>query len=77
MAFQSDNSLISNSEVLAELGHMLLAPVRAIGNGLVYLAENNPRVQALNAVSAMTDAELAEKGMTREEALRNAVPHLM
>lgn len=77
MAFQSDNSLISNTEVLTELGYALLAPFRAFGAAMIKMAENNPRVRALNAITEMTDEELAAKGLTRDQAIRNAVPHYM
>ena len=70
MAMQADNTLISNVEMLAEL---VLAPFRAIGRFLVKAAENNPRIRALESIANMSDAELAEKGMTRVDAVQRVL----
>ena len=70
MAFQADNTLISNGEMIREL---VLAPFRAIGRGFEFLIENNHRAQALNALCEMSDEELAAKGTTREEAVQRLV----
>lgn len=77
MAFQSENTLITNKEIFAELGRVVLSPFRAFGTLMIKMAENNPRVHALNTIAAMTDEELAEMGLNREQAVRNAVPHCM
>ena len=66
MALQPDNTLISNRELIVEL---LTTPFRALGNLFIKMAENNSRVTALNALNAMSDAELAAKGLTRAEAV--------
>ena len=66
MTIQPDNTLISNREMLLELASK---PFRAIGSAIHWLAENNARMQAVNAISSMTDAELAAKGLTRAEAV--------
>ncbi|GGE57519.1 hypothetical protein [Actibacterium pelagium] len=43
------------------------APFQAIGNALMYIAENNVRVKQLQALSALTDEQLEERGLKREE----------
>ncbi|MDA5556612.1 DUF1127 domain-containing protein [Shimia sp. MMG029] len=53
------------------LGKLLAAPFRAIGNGLIALAENNSRVQQIETLNAMSDAQLAERGLRREEIVRH------
>ncbi len=72
MAFHSDNTLISNREMFIELA---LAPFRAIGRVLVSLAENNSRTQALQAIAAISDEELAAKGLTRADAISMTFRH--
>ena len=46
---------------------LLAAPFQAIGNAVMYLAENNFRVKQLEALSALTDEQLAERGLKRED----------
>lgn len=72
MAIHSDNTLISNREVLVELA---LKPFQAIGQLLTRLAENNSRTQALAAIAAIPDTELAARGMTRAEAISMTFRH--
>lgn len=72
MALQPDNTLISNRELVLEL---LATPFRALGNLIIKMAENNSRVIALNALNAMTDEELAAKGLTRAEAVALVFRH--
>ena len=72
MAFQTDNSLISNREMLVELA---LAPFRLIGRVFVYMTENNSRAQTLRALSAITDEQLAARGLTRAEVVSMAFRH--
>jgi hypothetical protein len=72
MAFHSDNTLISNREMLVELA---LAPFRAIGRVLTNLAENNSRTQALQAIAAISDEELAARGLTRAQAISMTFRH--
>lgn len=43
---------------------------------LIRLAENSPRIRALNALNAMSDEELAARGTTRQaEMLRIVGPY--
>ena len=48
----------------------LLAPFRAIGHFMVALAEASPQMRALNRLSTISDAELAARGLTREDEIR-------
>ncbi|MBB97693.1 MAG: DUF1127 domain-containing protein [Rhodobacteraceae bacterium] len=42
----------------------------SIGNALVAVAEANPRMKKVQALQRMTDAELAERGIKREDIVR-------
>lgn len=51
------------------LGDILAAPFLALGRGFVWLGENSAYAKELRAISAMTDAQLALRGITREQAI--------
>lgn len=72
MAIRPDNTLISNREMAIEL---LLAPFAAFGTLMHNLAENNSRMQALQALSTITDAELQARGLTRADAVSQTFRH--
>ena len=72
MAIHTDNTLISNRELLVALA---LKPFQAIGRLLTSLAENNSRTQALAAIAAIPDADLAARGLTRAEAISMTFRH--
>ena len=63
------------------LGHILAAPFKAVANGLIALAEAGPRMQEINRLNALSDAQLAAQGKTprRRSApyFRCAFLHLM
>lgn len=42
----------------------------AIGNGLVRMSENNSRYRQIQALQALSDAELAERGIERQNIVR-------
>ena len=44
---------------------------RALGNAIVTLGEANSRVRRAEALQALTDKELAEKGLKREDIPRH------
>ena len=44
---------------------------RAIGTAMVTLTETNSRVRRAQALQALSDAELAEKGLKREDIARH------
>ncbi|MFY0597771.1 MAG: DUF1127 domain-containing protein [Cognatishimia sp.] len=50
---------------------LLAKPFIAIGTFLVALAESSSRMQLVNQLNAMSDAQLAEKGLTREDIVRH------
>lgn len=72
MALRPDNTLISNREMLLEL---LATPFRALGVLLHNMAENNSRMQALQAIAAIPEADLRAKGLTRAEAVSLTFRH--
>ncbi|THH35931.1 DUF1127 domain-containing protein [Aliishimia ponticola] len=49
----------------------------SIWHGLIFLAEQNSRVKALNELAETTDAELASKGLTREQAARRITSDML
>lgn len=49
----------------------LATPFVAIGNFLVALGEASSRAKQVEFLNAMSDAELAERGMTRETIVRH------
>lgn len=44
----------------------------ALFSGLVRIAENNPRMRMVAQLSAMSDEELAARGLKREDIVRRA-----
>ena len=63
MAYQADNTMISNREMLVEL---ITAPFRSMLEFLIRMAEADPRMVALRTLSETSDAELAARGLTRQ-----------
>ena len=63
MAYQADNTMISNREMLVEL---ITAPFRSLLEFLIRMAEADPRMVALRTLSETSDAELAARGLTRQ-----------
>ncbi|MCA8880300.1 MAG: DUF1127 domain-containing protein [Rhodobacteraceae bacterium] len=50
---------------------VLAAPFKALLNVLVHLAEASPRMRAIQKYQAMSDAELAARGLTRDEIVHH------
>lgn len=50
--------------------HTLTLPFRAIGHGLVRLAENSSYIKQVEALNELTDDELAARGTTRADEVR-------
>jgi hypothetical protein len=57
------------------LGDILAAPFLALVRGFVWLGENSAYAKQLHAISAMTDAQLAARGLTREQAVAAIFRH--
>lgn len=55
---------------LGSLLSALAAPFRAMGQFLISLAEAGPRMDEVRRLNAMTDADLAARGLTREGEVR-------
>ncbi|MEX0282387.1 MAG: DUF1127 domain-containing protein [Arenibacterium sp.] len=55
----------------SSLGDKIIAPLRAFGTFLVRLSEANVRVREMERLSALSDAELAKTGLTREDTVRH------
>lgn len=50
---------------------ILATPFSAFGRFLVFAAENSTRMQTIERLNAMTDEQLAAKGLTRETIVRH------
>lgn len=66
MTYQTNNTLISNWEMLA---HLAMVPLRAIGRFFVGVAEASVQGRVLRELNSMSDAQLAARGLTRGEAM--------
>ena len=59
----------------------LFAPIRAFfsafGRAMIVAAENSSRMRRIEAFNAMTDEELAERGLKREDIVRHVFRDLM
>ncbi|SNR34700.1 hypothetical protein [Puniceibacterium sediminis] len=53
------------------IGHTLTGAFDGIINFLVRIAESNGRMKAVERLNAMSDAELAARGLKREEIVRH------
>lgn len=52
------------------LGSLLTAPFRAVGRGLIALAEAGPRMEQVRKLNALSDEELAARGTDRAAEVR-------
>ncbi|CUH54017.1 DUF1127 domain-containing protein [Shimia sp. R11_0] len=67
----------THSSAPLSLGKILAAPFVAIGNFLVAMMENNSRVQHVQALNALSDAELAERGLKRDDIVAHVFRDMM
>ena len=72
MTHRSDNTLITNRELLVEL---ILTPLRALGAVIERMAISNSRTQALLAINAIPEEELRAKGLTRADVVSMTFRH--
>lgn len=49
----------------------LAAPFRTIFNALVTMAEQSPRMREIERLQAMSDADLAARGLTRDRIIQH------
>ncbi|TCL00409.1 uncharacterized protein DUF1127 [Shimia isoporae] len=61
----------THSAAPISLGKIVAAPFHAIGRFFVAIMENNSRIQRVDALNAMTDEQLAERGIRREDIVRH------
>jgi hypothetical protein len=62
-----NSHIISTREIFVEL---LATPFRAFGNAMIAMVERNPRAIAIARLNEISDEELAAKGLTRADAVR-------
>ena len=72
MALLSDNTMISNREMLTEL---VMKPLRAFGGMLEHMAVSNARTQAIQEIAAIPEDELRARGITRADLLTMTFRH--
>ncbi len=65
MAFASTNVAQTSSS------NGIAAFFRAIGGALVAMAESNTRIRKVEALSALSDEQLKERGIRREDIVRH------
>lgn len=53
------------------LGKIFAAPFNAIGRFFVAVMENNSRIKRVDALNALSDEQLAERGLRREDIVRH------
>ncbi len=61
----------TNSASQLSLGRIAAAPFRAVWNFLVAVGEANARVHRIEALQRLSDAELARRGIRREDIVRH------
>ncbi|OWU68729.1 DUF1127 domain-containing protein [Marinibacterium profundimaris] len=64
MAYTSQH--IAPAGILSAVQHFFAS----IGNALVLAAEANPRMKRVQALQRLSDAQLAERGIKREDIVR-------
>lgn len=65
-------TVTTNTTAFGHLGHSVLGFFKAIWRGLIAIGEAGPRMKKLERLTALSDEELAAKGMKREDIV-NAV----
>lgn len=67
MAYHDMNRMMSTSEMVLAL---VASPFQKLGAALSRMGYKTARAQWLAQVNAMSDAELAQRGLTRAEAVQ-------
>ncbi|MDA0962095.1 MAG: DUF1127 domain-containing protein [Proteobacteria bacterium] len=61
----------TNSASRLSLGRIAAAPFQAVWDFLVSVGETNARVHRIEALQRLSDAELARRGIRREDIIRH------
>lgn len=64
-------AFLTNSAAPLSLGRLAAAPFRAVWDFLVAVGEANSRIHRIEALQRLSDAELARRGIRREDILRH------
>lgn len=70
IASQAPKATNSATDTANGIIRILIAPFRAIGKGLISLAEAGPRMAAVRKLNEMSDEDLAALGTTRMDEVR-------
>ena len=60
----------TNTSAATHLGRDVLGFLAKIGRGLVAIGEANPRIKKMEYLSSLSDAQLAARGLKREDIVR-------
>ncbi|MDN5786295.1 DUF1127 domain-containing protein [Pseudorhodobacter sp.] len=58
------------SQIAPRIGRFLARPFVAFWNLLILMAESTPRMEAVRALNAQSDGDLAARGTTRADEVR-------
>lgn len=61
----------------APTGNIFAALYDGFINAMVHIAESNSRMQKVQKLQAMTDAELAQRGLTRDSIVQHVFGDVM
>jgi len=64
------NAAVENSFV-SPIARTLTAPFAAIWSGMAHLAETNSYLREVEYLQSLSDAQLAQRGLTREDIVRH------
>lgn len=70
-------TLSTNTSGPGYFGRSVLGFFSKIGHGLLAIAEANPRVKKMDYLSSLSDAELAAKGLKRQDIARHVFANKM
>lgn len=61
---------MANATATAQSNFSLLAPFRAVGRFMIRVGEAGARVKRIEYLNSLTDTQLAERGLKREDIVR-------
>lgn len=71
MAYTTHHNASAAPASVVSVLKILAKPFVLIGNGLIAMGEANDRSRKVQALMAMSDAELAERGLTRDKIVQH------
>ena len=62
---------ITFTPTVTPITEFFMRPLRAVGNHMAAIMDSNSRIQLVDQLNAMSDAELAELGIKRDEIVQH------